>query len=149
MLGGHQAKAMPAEILADPRMRRCAALVIGEAETRVAELLGDHGTAPRLPGVLWLPGDAPGRLPQASERAAHTWLAPDINALPFVDRALPRPGPAPGERPAPGEHGRRTRLPYDCSFCGAAVSRQPRHHHPRPRPQATSSPKCTSSARTE
>jgi anaerobic magnesium-protoporphyrin IX monomethyl ester cyclase len=29
MLGGHQAKAMPAAILTDPRMTRCAALVLG------------------------------------------------------------------------------------------------------------------------
>jgi len=42
MLGGHQAKAMPAEILTDPRMVRCVALVLGEGETRVAELLADH-----------------------------------------------------------------------------------------------------------
>src|SRR5690606_10401846 len=37
MVGGHQAKAMPTQILTDERMARCAALVIGEAETRVAE----------------------------------------------------------------------------------------------------------------
>jgi hypothetical protein len=54
MLGGHQAKAMPAEILMDARMARCAALVVGEAETRVTELLDDHYQRTRLPGVMWL-----------------------------------------------------------------------------------------------
>lgn len=39
---GQRAKAMPIEILTDPRMARCAALILGEAETRVAELLKDH-----------------------------------------------------------------------------------------------------------
>lgn len=54
LLGGHQAKAMPTEILADPRMSRCAALVLGEAETRVADLLADHRNRVRLPAVMWL-----------------------------------------------------------------------------------------------
>ena len=31
MLGGHQAKAMPTEILTDPRMARCEALVSARA----------------------------------------------------------------------------------------------------------------------
>lgn len=51
MLGGHQAKAMPTEILTDPRMTRCEALVIGEAETRVTALLHDHHARAELPGV--------------------------------------------------------------------------------------------------
>ena len=54
MAGGHQAKAMPTEILTDARMARCAALVLGEGETRVAELLADHRVRADLQGVMWL-----------------------------------------------------------------------------------------------
>lgn len=46
MLGGHQAKAMPAHILADRRMGRCEALIIGEAETRATQILGTRSAAP-------------------------------------------------------------------------------------------------------
>jgi len=71
VLGGHQAKAMPAEILFDQRMSQCEALVIGEGETRVAALLDDHRRRNELSGVMWLdaimlefrmsPGALPGR----------------------------------------------------------------------------------------
>lgn len=82
MLGGHQAKAMPAEILLDPRMRSCEALVIGEGETRVAALLDDH----------------------------RRYLAQD----PHHDAGRV-------EANMVGARG----CPYDCSFCGAAVSANP------------------------
>lgn len=73
MLGGHQAKAMPAQILADSRMRRRAVLVIGEAETRVSELLGDHQRRAVLPGVMW-PGLAVGQVCTGHARPARiTW----------------------------------------------------------------------------
>ena len=42
-----------AHILSDQRMARCTALVIGEAETRVAELRENHRRRTDLPGVMW------------------------------------------------------------------------------------------------
>jgi anaerobic magnesium-protoporphyrin IX monomethyl ester cyclase len=85
MLGGHQAKAMPTEILTDSRMARCEALVLGEGETRVAALLADHRARADLPGVMWI--DPILRTPVSGGRPGNAGhLAPDINALPFVDR---------------------------------------------------------------
>ncbi|MDI5982147.1 B12-binding domain-containing radical SAM protein [Amycolatopsis magusensis] len=133
MLGGHQAKAMPAEILLDPRMHRCAALVIGEGETRVAALLENHLRRSELPGVMWL--DPIQRIPVTGgmgNQGHH--LAPDINALPFVDRRYlaqdPHHDAGRLEANMVGARG----CPYDCSFCGAAVSANPdiaiRTRHP-------------------
>ncbi|WP_067468720.1 B12-binding domain-containing radical SAM protein [Nocardia amamiensis] len=124
MLGGHQAKAMPSQILIDPRMTRCAALVIGEAETRVCELLDDHGNRSRLPGVMWLDpimrSPVSGGMPGASHH-----LAPDIDTLPFVDRTYlcqdPHYERARWEANMVGARG----CPYNCSFCGAAISANP------------------------
>ncbi|MEU1952172.1 B12-binding domain-containing radical SAM protein [Nocardia rhamnosiphila] len=124
MLGGHQAKAMPTEILTDPRMARCAALVVGEGETRVAELLDDHRRRGSLPGVMWLDPvmktPVGGGIPGGSHH-----LAPDINALPFVDRRYLAQDPhledGMWEANVVGARG----CPYDCSFCGAAVSANP------------------------
>jgi radical SAM superfamily enzyme YgiQ (UPF0313 family) len=124
MLGGHQAKAMPGEILSDPRMARCAALVIGEAETRVAALLEDHLARAVLPGVMWLDPilktPVTGGVPGASHH-----LTPDINALPFVDRRFltqdPHHESGRLEANMVGARG----CPYNCSFCGAAVSANP------------------------
>ncbi|MEV1060401.1 radical SAM protein [Micromonospora chalcea] len=125
MVGGHQAKAMPLAVIADERFRRLEALVVGEAESRVVELLRDRGYRSRLPGVMWrdpifktpVTGGVPGSM-------GH--LAPDINALPFVDRrffaADPyQPAGGPLEAAMVGARG----CPYDCSFCGAAVSANP------------------------
>lgn len=124
MLGGHQAKAMPAEILTDPRMARCEALVIGEGETRVVELLVDHGRRPELPGVMWL--DPIMKTPVAGGRpGANHHLAPPINDLPFVDRRFLTQDPHfDGGRWEANMVGARG-CPYDCSFCGAAVSANP------------------------
>ncbi|WP_433329903.1 B12-binding domain-containing radical SAM protein [Spirillospora sp. CA-294931] len=123
MLGGHHAKAMPAPILTDPRMRRAQALVAGEAETRVIELLHDHHARERLPGVMWL--DADGNLARGrGGEPAH--LAPDLDALPVVDRRFL------AQDPRRADDGRieanmvaARGCPYDCSFCGAAVSANP------------------------
>ncbi|WP_159944652.1 MULTISPECIES: cobalamin-dependent protein [unclassified Nocardiopsis] len=80
MLGGHQAKAMPTEILADPRMARCEALVIGEGETRTVELLKDHRNRGDLPGVMWT--DPLLKAPVAGGRPGQGHhLSPDINGL--------------------------------------------------------------------
>ncbi|WP_322777982.1 B12-binding domain-containing radical SAM protein [Frankia sp. Cas4] len=125
MVGGHQAKAMPTETLTDPRFARCEALVLGEGETRVVELLKDKRYRSTLPGVMWLDpvmkmpvtGGGPGR--------GHH-LAPDIDSLPFVDRTFLtddpyRAGDGRLEANMVGARG----CPYDCSFCGAAVSANP------------------------
>lgn len=133
MLGGHHAKAMPREILTDPRMARCVALVIGEAETRVAALLGDHRTRAELPGVMWL--DPILKTPVTGGRPGTSHhLAPDIDALPFVDRRFlaqdPHEETGRWEANMVGARG----CPYNCSFCGAAVSANPditiRTRHP-------------------
>ncbi|MGI5144272.1 cobalamin-dependent protein [Streptomyces sp. CA-106110] len=89
MVGGHHAKAMPDRILADPRMANLQALVLGEGELRVAALLEDEQRRRELPGVLWhdrLLGTRAAGVgdPQTSA----TLLGPDINALPYVDRAF-------------------------------------------------------------
>jgi hypothetical protein len=59
MVGGHQARAMPIETLTDPRFARCEALVLGEGETRVAELLRTSAPAPSCPALCGAthPGD--------------------------------------------------------------------------------------------
>ena len=124
MLGGHQAKAMPAEILTDPRMARCEALVIGEGETRVAALLDDHRSRTELPGVMWL--DAVLKTPvTGGQPGANFHLAPPINELPFVARRFltqdPHIDAGRWEANMVGARG----CPYDCSFCGAAVSANP------------------------
>lgn len=124
MLGGHQAKAMPTEILTDPRMNRCAALVVGEAETRVVELLDDYRNRSRLPNVIWLDPIMKSPVTGGIPGAGH-YLAPDIDALPFVDRRFlvqdPHEEAGRLEANMVGARG----CPYDCSFCGAAVSANP------------------------
>ncbi len=125
MLGGHQAKAMPAEILLDQRMSQCEALVIGEGETRVAVLLDDHRRRTELPGVMWLDPimHTPVTGGMGLKNGHH--LAPDINGLPFVDRGYlaqdPHHDAGRLEANMVGARG----CPYDCSFCGAAVSANP------------------------
>lgn len=126
MAGGHQAKALPREILLDPRFSRLQALVLGEGETRVAALL-ERGVGCRveLPGVMWL--NEKGLLAQGKPTGdTGHYLAPNINELPFVDRRffaqdpyLPEDGLL--EAAMVGSRG----CPYNCSFCGAAVSANP------------------------
>jgi radical SAM superfamily enzyme YgiQ (UPF0313 family) len=124
MLGGHQAKAMPAEILTDPRMSRCHALVLGEAETRVAELLDDVRRRNELPAVMWIDPLLRTSVTGGTPGSSHH-LAPDINALPFVDRIYlaqePRVIDGRMQASMVGARG----CPYNCSFCGAAVSANP------------------------
>nr|WP_279632859.1 radical SAM protein [Micromonospora antibiotica] len=125
MVGGHQAKAMPQAVIEDPRFARLEALVIGEGETRVAALLEDHRNRVRLPGVMWR--DPVLRSPVTGGMPGTAWhLAPDIDALPFVDRRFFAADPyrstdGPLEAAMVGARG----CPYDCSFCGAAVSANP------------------------
>ncbi|MDJ0460427.1 radical SAM protein [Streptomyces sp. H27-C3] len=127
MVGGHHAKAMPTRILADPRMVRLQALVIGEAESRVAALLGDGARRAELPGVMWrdrLLGTTATGI--ALPGQGGSWLSPDIDALPFVDRAfLPQdPYLTSGGRWKANMVGARG-CPYECAFCGAAASVNP------------------------
>lgn len=120
MVGGHQAKAMPVEILTDPRMRNVAALVLGEGETRVVELLHDYRCRAELPGVMW-------REPRLETvntgRGNSAHLAPPIDGLPYVDRRYLAQDPyrADDGRLEANMVGARG-CPYNCSFCGAAVS---------------------------
>ncbi|MET8006270.1 B12-binding domain-containing radical SAM protein [Nonomuraea glycinis] len=135
MVGGHHAKAMPATVLADPRFARCDALVLGEAETRVVELLADHRSRAALPGVMWIDPVLGTPVTGGTPGTSHH-LAPDINALPFIDRAFLTQDPykAGDGRIEANMVGARG-CPYDCSFCGAAVSANPdvtirvRHPH--------------------
>ncbi|WP_455353435.1 B12-binding domain-containing radical SAM protein [Streptomyces sp. SYSU K217416] len=127
MVGGHHAKAMPREVLRDTRFERLHALIVGEGETRVAALLNDEHRRAELPGVMWrdrllgtiAAGIAPGR-------DAGQWTAPDVNLLPQVNRAfLPQdPYVADDGRFEANIVGSRG-CPYDCGFCGAAVSANP------------------------
>ncbi|MFH0242680.1 B12-binding domain-containing radical SAM protein [Streptomyces sp. HK10] len=123
MVGGHQAKAMPTQVLTDPRWARAEAVVLGEGETRVAALLDDLGSRATLPGVMWR-DPAQGRPVTGDGDRAH--LAPHIDRLPFVDRAFLADDPRRAEdgRIEANMVGARG-CPYDCSFCGAAVSANP------------------------
>jgi anaerobic magnesium-protoporphyrin IX monomethyl ester cyclase len=126
MVGGHHARAMPDRILDDPRLANLRALVIGEGETRVAALLADEHRRAELPGVMWrdrLLGTHAAGISRSNN--AH-WLGPDIDALPLVNRAfLPQdPYIADDGRAEANIVGSRG-CPYDCGFCGAAVSANP------------------------
>lgn len=125
MVGGHQAKAMPAETLMDPRFHRVEALVLGEGETRVAELLVDKRRRADLPGIMWRDPILKTPVSGGGMGFGHH-LAPDIDGLPFVDRKFLaddpyRAGDGRLEANMVGARG----CPYDCSFCGAAVSANP------------------------
>jgi radical SAM superfamily enzyme YgiQ (UPF0313 family) len=125
MVGGHQAKAMPYEILADQRFARLDALVLGEAETRVCELLKSHDRRTALPGVMWRSESQRAHRTGSDPSSGHH-LAPDVNLLPFVDRTYLADDPyrTPDGRLEANMVGARG-CPYDCSFCGAAVSANP------------------------
>jgi|GEM_PF-1862306 len=121
MLGGHQAKAMPREILADARIPRLDALVLGEGDTRATALLMDLDSRHHLPGVHWRGGR--GEIDRHTKPANGSWLAPDIDALPIVDRTFLADDPftAADGRLEANMVGSRGCF-YDCSFCGAAIS---------------------------
>jgi radical SAM superfamily enzyme YgiQ (UPF0313 family) len=121
MLGGHQAKAMPHDILADDQIRRVDALVLGEADTRVAALLEDLKARELLPGVLWRDGH--GAIDCETKPVNGSWLAPDVDKLPLVDRRYFAEDPfrADDGRLEASMVGSRGCY-YDCSFCGAAIS---------------------------
>ncbi|TIU13891.1 MAG: B12-binding domain-containing radical SAM protein [Mesorhizobium sp.] len=122
MLGGHQAKAMPREILEDHCIPRIDALVVGEAETRVPLLLADIESRSSLPSIGWRNGDG---LTMPQMRGDKALLAPNIDAMPFLDRKylVQDPYLDAGELESAMVASRG--CPFDCSFCGAAVSANP------------------------
>ena len=127
MLGGHQAKAMPTRILNDKSIPRIDALILGEGEYRAAAIIKDIKSREILPQVWWR--DSSDKIfqgePPASENNNY-WLAPNIDTLPLVDRDFLVQDPfitSEGDVEANlvGSRG----CPYDCSFCGAAISANP------------------------
>ncbi|MET7746499.1 radical SAM protein [Streptomyces sp. NPDC005385] len=149
MVGGHHAKAMPDRILNDARMRNLRALVLGEGELRVAALLEDEQRRRELPGVIWrdrLLGTRATGIADAKTSAR--MLGPDINTLPYVNRAFLPQDPYQAAPTATDRRIARTRdrawltaaaqtghteanivgsrgCPYNCTFCGAAWSANP------------------------
>lgn len=123
MLGGHQAKAMPAAILNDPRIPRIDALVLGEAETRVPRLLAESSCRGILPRVHWRE-NGQAIMPNVSSSDA-LMLAPDVNAMPFLDRGYLDKDPYDDNGILEAAMVASRGCPFDCSFCGAAVSANP------------------------
>ncbi|RKE76999.1 radical SAM protein [Rhizobium sp. AG855] len=123
MLGGHQAKAMPTTILKERRIPRIDALVLGEAETRVPILLGDVESRQSLPQVFWREGDV-AVMPKVTGYDP-SLLAPDINTLPFVDRKHLQQDPYMDGLVRESAMVASRGCPFDCSFCGAAISANP------------------------
>ena len=123
MVGGHHAKAMPDEVLNDARFRNMQALILGEAETRVCELLADLSNRERLPAVRWKDRHT-GEIQQGS--GPPSYLAPDLSTMPHLDRRflVGDPRETPDGRIESNLVGARG-CPYDCAFCGAAVSANP------------------------
>lgn len=121
MVGGHHAKAMPERILRDLRIPRIDALIIGEAETRVAELLADLERRSVLPQILWRDRGGDLHAGECLNPNREHWLAPDLEALPIVDRRYLANDPHAAldgrlEANLVGSRG----CPFNCSFCGAA-----------------------------
>ncbi|WNI20308.1 B12-binding domain-containing radical SAM protein [Actinacidiphila sp. ITFR-21] len=127
MVGGHHAKAAPETVLADPRMSRLAALVVGEGETRVTALLDDAARRAELPGVMWrdrLLGTTAEGIEHDPARARH-WRSPDIESLSLNRAFLPQDPYVAGDGRREANLVGARGCPYDCFFCGAAVSKNP------------------------
>lgn len=84
MLGEHQAKAMPLDILMSKRIPRIDALVLGEGETRVPHLLADINSRKYLPKVYWRSNNEIGMA--QSTIFDPELLEPDLDKMPFLDR---------------------------------------------------------------
>jgi anaerobic magnesium-protoporphyrin IX monomethyl ester cyclase len=91
----------------------------------VAELLKDKRSRTELPGVMWRDPILKSPVTGRGMGGTHH-LAPEINGLPFVDRTFLAQDPyrADDGRLEANMVGARG-CPYDCSFCGAAVSANP------------------------
>ena len=126
MLGGHQAKAMPKEIVLERRIGRIDALVIGEGDSRCPALLEDAERRSSMPGI-WYRENGKTRLSDPGKcEETQRWNAPDINDLPFVDREYFSRDPFLNDQSlveanVVGSRG----CSYNCSFCGAAKSANP------------------------
>ena len=127
MLGGHQAKAMPQDIILDPTIPHIEAMVLGEGELRAAALLEDISQRDVMPEIYWKgSNNSIQRSKLFFESMSNSWLAPDVNALPYIDRVFLPQDPFRTSRGTlkanmVGSRG----CPYDCSFCGAAISANP------------------------
>jgi radical SAM superfamily enzyme YgiQ (UPF0313 family) len=120
MLGGHQAKALPEFILNDERVPRLDALILGEAEYRVAALVSGSTPLRELPKVFWRTKDGKGAGPQ--NHPNKNFLSPMIDEIPYVDRDYFENDPyRDGDALEVAIVGSRG-CPFDCSFCGAAIS---------------------------
>lgn len=88
-------------------------------------LLKDTRTRTELPGVMWRDPILKTPITGGSMGAGYH-LAPDIDSLPFVDRRflVDDPYRANDGRIEANMVGARG-CPYDCSFCGAAISANP------------------------
>jgi radical SAM superfamily enzyme YgiQ (UPF0313 family) len=123
MLGGHQAKAMPETVLADIRIPRVDALVLGEAETRVPLLLADSRSRGELPAIYWRENGV-SIMPKTQCRDP-LLLAPDVDTMPLLDRRFLPQDPYVDEGIREAAMVASRGCPFDCSFCGAAVSANP------------------------
>lgn len=129
MLGGPLTKAMHREILHDSRIPRIDALVVGEAEYRVAKLLEDVAWRRRMPSIWWR--DRRNRIHRSKEGLVSAscdqcWLAPDLDLLPFLDRDLFMSDPFVNEDGLTESTMVASRgCYYNCSFCGGAQSANP------------------------
>lgn len=123
MLGGHQAKAMPRGILEDLRIPRIDALVLGEAETRVPLLLTNMKSRQELPGVYWRQDGKP--VMPAVRSKNRLLLEPDVDAMPLLDRSHLDQDPYSDGGVLESAMVASRGCPFDCSFCGAAVSSNP------------------------
>lgn len=121
LLGGHQAKAMPDSILSDPSWPRIDALVLGEAEHKVTKLLQNPFAREKMAGVGWRVGPS---MPSLNPAVSNDPLVPRIlDDLPFVNREFffQDPYRSPEGRIEANLVASRG-CPYDCTFCGAAIS---------------------------
>jgi len=128
ILGGHQAKAMPRDIILDQGFPKIDAMVLGESELRVEEILRNEKNKEFLPDVYYRSefGDFLGGKIDRTGKGYSYWTAPDVNGLPFVNRQFLTQDPFRTEEGKieaniVGSRG----CPYDCSFCGAAKSANP------------------------
>ncbi|MDD3669111.1 MAG: radical SAM protein [Alphaproteobacteria bacterium] len=123
MLGGPHARACPDDILRDAALPRIDALVIGEGETRVVELLKDTGSRARLPLVHWVEN---GSVRQGAAPAdARAFLAPDLTDMPLVDRRFLENSESVTDGLESAKIIASRGCPYDCTFCGSARSAAP------------------------
>jgi hypothetical protein len=92
--------------------------------TDFTQILGDTQRRADMPGVMW-PNPVTGQVTASAQKAERTWLAPDINALPFVDRSYLAQDPHQENGRLEANMVGARGCPCNCSFCGAAASANP------------------------